>query len=65
MKIKKTIETPEGDYTFEGELSEEEHSFILEAGINYLVKAGIMPFKIQNKKSDVASYIKPEEPTVQ
>lgn len=46
MKIQKTIETPEGSFTFEGELSEVEHDFIIEAGLNFLIQKGMVPFKL-------------------
>ena len=46
MKITKTVETPEGEFTFEGELSEVEHDFIIEAGLNFLIQRGLVPFKM-------------------
>jgi hypothetical protein len=46
MKITKTIETPGGSYTFDGEISEVEHDFILEAGLNFLLQRGMIPFQM-------------------
>ena len=46
MKITKTVETPEGEFTFEGEISEVEHDFIIEAGLNFLIQRGLVPFKM-------------------
>jgi len=65
VKIKKVIETPEGNYTFEGEIGPEEHDFLIEAGISFLVRNGIIPFKMQKTPGDLASYVKPTEETQQ
>lgn len=65
MKIKKVVETPEGSFTFEGELGPEEHDFIIEAGIAFLVRQGIVPFKMATKAGDFASYVKPTEDSLQ
>lgn len=65
MKIKKVVETPEGEFLFEGELSADEHDFIIEAGINFLVQQGIIPFKILSKNDNAASYVKPDMETTQ
>ena len=61
MKIKQIIETPEGSFTFEGDLGPEEHAFIIEAGISWLIRQGIIPFKMNKVPGDMASYIKPEQ----
>ena len=56
MKIKQVIETPEGTFTFEGELNEVEHDLIVEAGVNYLLKEGVLPFRAATKAVDKVSY---------
>ena len=61
MKIKKIIETPEGSFTFEGDLGPEEHAFIIEAGITWLIRQGIIPFKMNKAPGDMSSYVKPEQ----
>lgn len=57
MKIKKTIELPEGAFTFEGEISDVEHDFIIEAGINFLIQQGVVPFKILRQPEDKGSFV--------
>jgi hypothetical protein len=44
IKINQTIETEEGAYKIEGELSKEEVTFVIEAGLNFLLQAGALPF---------------------
>lgn len=61
MKIKQVVETPEGNFTFEGEIGPAEHDFIIEAGITWLIRQGIIPFKMQKAPVDIASYIKQEQ----
>lgn len=54
MYIKKTVKLPDGSYTFEGEISDEEHEIILTAGLNLLLQQGAMPmFSI--KEEDIAN----------
>lgn len=43
MYVKKTIETPNGGATFEGELSQEELDFVVKIGLNYLLQQGALP----------------------
>lgn len=61
MKIKKVIETPEGEFTFEGNINEAELDLIVEAGVNFLLQQGVIPFKAFRKESDKASYVSPQE----
>lgn len=61
MKIKQVVETPEGSFTFEGDLGPEEHAFIIEAGISWLIRQGIIPFKMNKDIKDMGSYIKSEQ----
>lgn len=65
MKIKQVVKTEEGSFTFEGEIGQEEHDFLIEAGISFLVRQGIIPFKMATKAGDFASYVKPTEDTLQ
>ncbi|MCR4308348.1 MAG: hypothetical protein NUV80_07405 [Candidatus Berkelbacteria bacterium] len=46
MKISKTIQTPEGPVTFDGELSGDEADMVIGLGLNYLLQQGALPFKI-------------------
>lgn len=46
MKVYKTIQTPEGPVTFNGELSEEEADMVIGLGLNYLMKQGALPFTV-------------------
>jgi hypothetical protein len=61
VKIKQIVELPEGNFTFEGDLGPEEHAFIIEAGITWLIRQGIIPFKMTKIPRDIASYVKPEQ----
>jgi len=40
MEIKKSIKTKDGTVMFKGELSPEEHDFVLSVGLNTLVEQG-------------------------
>lgn len=51
MQIKKTLETPEGRVTFEGELSADELEVIIGIGLNYLLSQGALPFKVMNNRA--------------
>lgn len=46
MKVKKSLETPDGTVEFEGELNQDEVDLILSVGLNYLLQQGAIPFKI-------------------
>jgi hypothetical protein len=54
LKVKKSLETPDGTVSFEGELSSEELDLILSVGLNYLLQQGAIPLKILPSK-DAAS----------
>lgn len=43
MEIKKVIKTSRGDFTFEGNLSQEELDIIVTVGIGVLLEKGAMP----------------------
>jgi len=38
------VQTPEGSVTFQGELNEEEASFVIQVGLNTLLEHGAIPF---------------------
>lgn len=61
MKIKKVIETPEGQFEFSGELNQVEHDLIIEAGINFLLQQGVIPFRGFQKEEDKVNYVAPTE----
>ena len=46
MKVRKTLETPEGSVTFEGDLTSEELDLVLGVGLNFLLQQGAIPFKV-------------------
>ena len=48
MKVKKSLETPDGPVTFEGELSPEELDVVIGVGLNYLMAQGALPFKVMD-----------------
>jgi len=43
MEIKRVIKTSKGDYTFEGNLSQEELDIIVTVGIGVLLEKGALP----------------------
>lgn len=49
MKIKKVIKTDKGEFNFDGNLSEEEHAFLVEVGLATLLSQGALPFLDQDK----------------
>lgn len=52
MYIKRTIEVDDGTIEFEGTLTPEEARVVIEAGLCYLFKVGVLPFKsITNDKA--------------
>lgn len=44
MHIKQAVETKDGGYIFEGELSGEELRVIVSIGLNYLAQQNALPF---------------------
>ena len=46
MKVRKTLETPEGTVTFEGDLTQDEVDLVLGVGLNFLLQQGVIPFKM-------------------
>jgi len=53
MKIRQGVETPEGSFVFQGEISGAELNFLVEIGINELAKRGALPYVAA---ASVASY---------
>jgi hypothetical protein len=49
MHVEKVIETPEGKFTFKGELTAEEHDYVITVGLSYLFQAGALPFQVQEE----------------
>jgi hypothetical protein len=43
MHVSKTIEGPDGQVHFEGELDAEEVDFVLKIGLNFLLQQGALP----------------------
>lgn len=43
MEIRKVIKTPDGEFTFEGNLSQAELDVIVTVGIGYLMEKGALP----------------------
>jgi len=54
MFIKKTINTEEGEISFEGEVSEETLDIIIEAGLLTLFDAGLLPFATLDDPSQMS-----------
>ena len=48
MKINTTVQTEDGRVTFTGELAQVEADLIMEVGLNYLLKAGVLPMVLKS-----------------
>ncbi len=46
MKVKKSLETPDGVVEFQGELNQDELDLILTVGLNYLLQQGAIPLRV-------------------
>lgn len=44
MKISTVVEQPDGNYTFQAELTAEQHAFLIEFAIKELIRHGLIPF---------------------
>lgn len=44
MQVKNLIKNKQGTFQFDGELSEEEHEFVITVGLNTLMENGALPF---------------------
>lgn len=58
MKVNKTIETPNGPITFQGELTNEELDLVIEVGLNFLLAQGALPMKAMDHFHD--AHVGPE-----
>lgn len=56
LKIKKSIETPEGSVLFEGEINQDELDLILSVGLNFLLQQGAIPFRV-SKQSELSRMV--------
>jgi hypothetical protein len=55
INVSKSIVTNDGTVTFQGELSPEEHDFVLQMGLTYLYEQGALPFT-QVDEEEVFNY---------
>lgn len=44
MKVKTVVETDEGAYEFQAQLSQQQHAFLIEYAIRDLIRKGLLPF---------------------
>lgn len=61
MEIKKILKTKKGTVVFKGEISDEEHEFILSVGLNTLMEHGALPFSTVDDEDDLSSFIQSDE----
>ena len=61
MKVKQVIETTEGNYEFQAELTKEQHAFLIEFAIKELLAAGLIPFAAAGTAKERVSLIRPAE----
>lgn len=64
MEIKKVLKTKDGNVTFKGSLSPEEHEFVLAVGLNTLMENGAIPFQV-GEEDELAYFIPGETPVQQ
>ncbi len=58
MQVQKTIETPEGRVSFEGELTQAEADLVIKVGLSALIQAGLLTVSLSPDLDE-------ETPTVQ
>ena len=51
MEVNKALKTSRGTVVFQGELSQEEHDYVLTAGLNFLLENGALPFTTVNSEN--------------
>jgi len=61
MKVKQVVETTEGNYEFQAELTKEQHAFLIEFAIKELLAAGLIPFANAATPLNKASLVRPVE----
>mgnify|MGYP001613221206 CR=1 len=59
MHIKQIVESTDGNYEFQAELTGEQHAFLIEFAIKELLAAGLIPFANSATKAQQASLVKP------
>ncbi len=52
MQVKNLVKTKQGTYQFDGELSEEEHEFVITVGLHTLMEQGALPFMEVNEEGE-------------
>ena len=57
MKISTVIEQPDGNYTFQAELTPDQHAFLIEFAVRELIRAGLVPFASTATAAEKASLI--------
>lgn len=60
MRVSKTIETPNGGVTFDGELNPQELDLIISVGLNHLLIVGALPMQVM-KEGDISSRVSGSE----
>lgn len=60
MEVNKALKTSNGTVVFQGELSPEEHDYVLTVGLNYLLEHGSLPFTTVS--GEEISRISPNDP---
>jgi len=60
MEVNKALKTSRGTVVFQGELSQEEHDYVLTTGLNFLLESGALPFTTVS--SEELSRISPDTP---
>lgn len=57
MEVRKVLKTSKGVVTFEGELTQEEHDFVITVGLNTLMEQGAIPFQVADETEDFINII--------
>lgn len=55
MQVKYSVEKEDGSVTFQGNLEGKELSFVIEIGLETLIKAGMVPFTSTSEDRKLAS----------
>ena len=61
VDVKKVIKTKNGEVTFKGTLSPEEHEYVLAVGLNTLMEAGALPMQIIDDEDDYKNFPPPDD----
>ena len=57
MKISTIVEQADGNYTFQAELTPDQHAFLIEFAVRELIRAGLVPFASTATAVEKASLI--------